>query len=66
MAHRQTTKISITVSDELHAELKAYAKWKGELTVAGLLRLAVKHYLRQYPRYERKKKADKLFIEKAV
>ena len=58
-------KISVTVSDELHKELLSYGHWKGELTIAGLMRLAVKHYIRQYPRYERKKKTDKLSIEKA-
>ena len=64
MAHRQTTKVSITVPEEFHAELERYAKWKGEMNIPCLLRLAVKHYMRQYPRYERKRKKNDLHIEK--
>ena len=47
-------KVSVTVSDELHEELKDYAYWKGEMTIASLIRLAVKHYVRQYPKTDQK------------
>ena len=47
-------KISVTLSDELHAELKEYAKWKGEIAISSLMRLAVKHYIRQYPKTHQK------------
>ena len=47
-------KISVTVSDELHAELKAYAKWKGETTIAGFLREAACQYMRRYAMHKDK------------
>lgn len=57
-------KVSITVDDDFHVELGRYAKWKGEMNISCLLRLAVKHYMRQYPLYERKRKKNELYIEK--